>query len=247
MDGAGDLGQPVSVPLSALKRIALFLVGAALVATLWIGGQSMTKAPEPQAGLPAAGERSPEARPRSEPADISAQEGPHARLIAPGSIAAPQIDGPLERVAPRTPLTAATKPLKREHFGPPAPQGTLLYGPVAKAAGEIEADGHDVRLAGIEITPADRTCTDESRQPWPCGTVARTAFRAWMRGRAVACDVPSHAGEITTHCMLDGEDMALWLVENGWAESAGQYDEAEAEARRKKKGMFGPSPLGEEE
>jgi endonuclease YncB( thermonuclease family) len=39
--------------------------------------------------------------------------------------------------------------------------------------------------------------------------------------------------------------MALWLVRNGWAESAdGQYDEAEAMARKEKKGLFGPSPLG---
>jgi endonuclease YncB( thermonuclease family) len=229
--------------VATLKSIALGLAGVALVAALWIGGQSITKIPpaEPQAGLPAAGERP------AEPTDDAGAESPHARLIAPDSIAAPRIEGPLERVAPRTPLTAATKPLKREHFGPPVPQGTLLYGPIAAAAGEIEANGYTVRLAGIKATPADRTCTDDSGQSWPCGVVARTAFRAWMRGRAVACDVPSHPGEITTHCTLDGEDMALWLVRNGWAESAGQYDEAEAEARREKKGMFGPSPLGAKE
>jgi endonuclease YncB( thermonuclease family) len=237
--------------LLAAKRIALVLIGLALVATLWIGGQSLTKAPSAgreyspkvTAAQPSAGRHA--AAPSDKSENPSGAAEPHIRLIAPDSIAEPEITGPLQRIAPREPLTAATKPLKREPFGPPVPQGTLLYQPVAAAAGEIEADGHDVRLAGIEVTPADRTCKDESGRKWPCGAMARTAFRAWMRGRAIACDVPSHEGEITTHCTLDGEDMALWLVQNGWAKSAdGQYDEAEAAARKEKKGLFGPSPLG---
>jgi endonuclease YncB( thermonuclease family) len=235
--------------LYALKRIALVLAGVALVAALWIGGRSVV-------GPPVAGsETGPVTVAR--PAETSAMKPPpgeagriaagdsQVRRIAPDSIAGPDVTGPLQRVAPRVPLTAATKPLKRERFGPPVPQGTLLYHPVASAAGEIEADGHEVRLAGIKVTPANRTCKDAGARAWPCGVVARTAFRAWLRGRAVACDVPSHPGGITTHCTLDGEDMALWLVRNGWAESAdGQYDDAEAKARREKKGMFGLSPLG---
>ncbi|MGN6471739.1 MAG: thermonuclease family protein [Rhizobiaceae bacterium] len=239
--------------MSVLGRIALFLVGAALVAALWAGGQSLTRAPATVSGTDTAATSAqrpadpPKASPPAEPArrQESPSKSPDVRVIAKGSIAGPEITGPLERIAPREPLTAATKPLKREAFGPPVPSGTLLYQPVAKAAGEIEADGYTVRLAGIETTPADRTCADGG-QSWPCGVVARTAFRAWMRGRAVACDVPSHPGEIATHCTLDGEDMALWLVRNGWAESAGQYDEAEAKARQEKKGIFGPSPLAKE-
>jgi endonuclease YncB( thermonuclease family) len=42
--------------------------------------------------------------------------------------------------------------------------------------------------------------------------------------------------------------MALWLIRNGWAGSAdGQYDAAEAKARRDRKGIFGPSPLAAKE
>jgi endonuclease YncB( thermonuclease family) len=241
--------------LPALKRIALVLAGMVLVAMVWIGGRSMMEEPgtDKVAGSRATkGSRSGETQATAPPAAAENPvrlESAHVRRIAPGSIAGPRIDGPLERVAPREALAPATRSLKREPFGPPIPQGTLLYRPVAAAAGAIAADGHDVRLAGIKVTPADRTCTDQAGKSWPCGTVARTALRAWMRGRAVACDVPSHPGEIVTHCTLDGEDMALWLVRNGWAESAdGQYDQAEAKARRERKGMFGPSPLraGEE-
>jgi endonuclease YncB( thermonuclease family) len=236
--------------LAVLRRIALALAGTVLVAGLWIGGQSMMKVPG--AGREAGPEATSATQPAETRATASAAAGSpvgatqsHVRRIAPGIVAGPEISGPLQRVAPREPLAAATRPLKRAPFGPPVPQGTLLYHPVASAAGEIEADGYKVRLAGTRETPANRVCTDEGGNSWPCGVVARTAFRAWIRGRAVACDVPSKPREIATHCMLDGEDMALWLVRNGWAESAdGQYDEAEAKARREKKGVFGPSPLG---
>jgi endonuclease YncB( thermonuclease family) len=234
--------------LSLLKRTALIVIGLALVVGLWIGGQSLT---EPQGeGIETRHAPKPE-KPRAEKAranDLHQAGGaapPQIRKVAPGSIAEPEIAGPLERISPRAPLTAATKPLKREPFGPPVPQGALLYRPVAPAAGEIEADGYTIRLAGIKVTPADRICSDEAGKRWPCGAVARTAFRAWIRGRAAACDVPSKPAEIATHCTLDGEDMALWLVRNGWAESAGgQYDDAGTEAKREKKGMFGPSPIG---
>jgi endonuclease YncB( thermonuclease family) len=238
--------------LSILRRSVLTLAGVVLVAGLWIGGQSTTRTPgagrvvgpEPTGATRSAEARASASAAAGNPADAAE---PHIRRIAPGIIAGPETSGPLERVAPREPLAAATRPLKRAFFGPPVPRGTLLYHPVANAAGEIEADGYKVQLAGIRVTPANRACADESGRPWPCGVVARTAFRAWIRGRAVACDVPSKPRGITTHCMIEGEDMALWLIRNGWAESAdGQYDEAEAKAQRERKGIFGPSPLGKE-
>jgi len=234
--------------LAVFKRIALVAVGLALVAGLWIGGQSLIRrqgkdADAPRISTPAKPQA--EKAPTDMPRPSQGTETQQIRRVAPDSIAGPDVTGPLERAAPREPLTTATKPLKREPFGPPIPQGTLLYRPFAAAAGEIEADGHDVRLAGTEATPASQTCKDDNGRKWPCGTMARTAFRAWIRGRAIACDVPSHSGKITTHCTLDGEDMALWLVRNGWAKSAdGQYEEAEAMARKEKKGLFGSSPLG---
>jgi endonuclease YncB( thermonuclease family) len=234
--------------LSILRRIALIVVGVALVGGLWVGGQPLIaqRGKGVEARRISTSERPPAEKALTDkPHKAHGAAAPQIRRVAPDSIAEPEITGPLERIAPREPLTTATKPLKREPFGPPVPKGTLLYRPVAAAAGEIEADGYTIRLAGIRVTPADRTCSDEAGKRWPCGAMARTAFRAWMRGRAAACDVPPKPIKITTHCTLDGEDMALWLVRNGWAESAGgQYGDAEAEAKREKKGMFGPSPLG---
>ena len=249
MGGAGHLGKPVAGALTALRRIALAIAGIALVAALWIGGQSMMKPADRgnETGPKATGAtRLPEA-PRSSktPASVPPGKAPHIRLIAPDSIAGPRVEGPLERMPARAPLATATRNLKREPFGPPVPQGTLLYRAIAPAAGQIEANGYAIRLAGIKVLPADHSCPGEAGKSWPCGAMARTAFRAWMRGRAIACDIPSKPMKITTRCTLETEDMALWLVRNGWAESADdQYGDAEAEARRGKKGMFGPSPLG---
>jgi endonuclease YncB( thermonuclease family) len=236
--------------LSIVTRLALVLLGTALLAALWIGGRTIgdqsfvarrgdrrTAVSVPATGKPT------ETVPARKDA-TAAPTGYPVRRIAPGDIASPQFDGPLERVPPREPLAAATRPLKREPFGPGLPQGTLLYQPIAEAAGALDANGFAIRLAGIEVTPADATCADRGGGRWPCGAVARTQFRSWMRGRAVACDVPPAPKEIVTRCTLDGEDMARWLVEHGWARSAGgQYDDAEAKARKKKQGMFGPSPL----
>lgn len=230
-----------------LKRIALVAIGLVLVAGVWIGGQSLIERQGKDVEtLRASTSEKPQAEkaPTDNPHQAQGAASPQIRRVAPGSIDGPDITGPLERVAPREPLPTATKPLKREPFGPPVPQGTLLYRPVAPAAGEIEAGGYTIRLAGIKVMPADRTCSDEAGRAWPCGAMARTAFRAWLRGRSAACDVPSRPTGITTHCTLDGEDMALWLVRNGWAESAGgQYGDAETEAKREKRGMFGLSPI----
>lgn len=253
MGGAGHLGKPVAGALTAPRRIVLATAGIALVAALWIGGQSIMKpadtgkedGPKATGATPLPQTLPSTETPGSAPPAQAVSEAPHIRLIAPDSIAGPRIDGPLERMPPRTPLTTATKKLKREPFGPPVPRGTLLYRPVAPAAGEIEANGYAIRLSGVKALPADHTCLGEAGKSWPCGAMARTAFRAWMRGRAVACDVPSKPMKITTRCTLETEDMALWLVRNGWAESADStYDAAEAMARKEKKGLFGPSPLG---
>ncbi len=175
----------------------------------------------------------------------------HVRQIAPDSIAAPSIEGALQRIAPRPPLaapinrsSASDQQAQRPQFGPPIPTGKLLYRPVASAAGVIDAEGYAVTLAGIGIVQANEACSDPSGRKWPCGAVARTEFRAWLRGRAVSCDVSQTPRPIATRCTLDGQDMALWLVENGWARNgAGQYDDAAAKAQGEHKGIYGPSPL----
>lgn len=147
----------------------------------------------------------------------------------------------LERVAPRDPLgdLGLASPPK------PKPGGTVLYRPIAQAAGKIDAMGYSILLAGIEPLEPDETCSFEGRE-WPCGARARSAFRAFLRGRAVTCDVPAEPekGSITAACRLGKQDVSEWLVKNGWARAAagGPYAKAGEAVRAAGKGVFGPPP-----
>lgn len=164
------------------------------------------------------------------------------RPVAP-TIAAPPVDiTQLERVAPREPLSPLGAP---EDPATRPPRETLLHRPVAIDAGTIEAEGRRVALEGIEIVAADETCGEGGRS-WPCGVHARTAFRNYLRGRAIACTVPgTPAGEtIVSRCKLGPADPAEWLVAQGWAHAApgSGYEDEEQAAIDTGRGIHGAAP-----
>lgn len=154
--------------------------------------------------------------------------------------------GNYERVAPRAPLGklgAAQAPKPKKPIPPEDWRPTRLFNPVATAAGIVEAQGYRVALAGVEPTPIDQDCTYEGRE-WPCGARARTAFRAWLRARAVQCVVPPTPDRelITAECAIGKDDLSAWLVASGWARPSGQSSFAEAaeQAKAAKLGIYGP-------
>ncbi|TGP51389.1 thermonuclease family protein [bacterium M00.F.Ca.ET.230.01.1.1] len=173
----------------------------------------------------------------------------HSRAIDPGVVAPPALSNDdLERVEPRAPLSDLSL------AGPPKPpkskmpgdwNGTKLFQPVATAAGLIEAKGFAIAITGVDVVKADETCSDAGKS-WACGARARTAFRSFLRGRAVACTLPPEGGRdtISADCHIGNQDVGQWLVENGLARAAqgGPYVEAENKARTAKKGIFGPAP-----
>ena len=170
----------------------------------------------------------------------------HSRAIDPEAVAPPPLRAEeLVRVEPRAPLSDLAL------AGPPKPKmpddwnGTKLFQPVAAAAGLIEAKGYSVAISGIDIVKQDETCTDEGKS-WACGVRARTAFRAFLRGRAVVCAVPPEGGRdlIAAECRIGKQDVGQWLAENGWARAVagGPYVEAGDKARAAKKGVFGAAP-----
>ncbi|UCI25992.1 thermonuclease family protein [Mesorhizobium sp. B2-8-5] len=183
------------------------------------------------------------------PAPATPQPPVHSRAIDPEVVAPPALsDNELERVEPRAPLSDLAL------AGPPKPpktkmpgdwNGTKLFQPVAIAAGLIESKGYAVAVSGVDVVKADETCADEGKS-WACGARARTAFRAFLRGRAVACTVPPEGGRdtISAECHIGNQDVGQWLVENGWARAAqgGPYVEAENKARTARKGIFGSVP-----
>lgn len=180
--------------------------------------------------------------PAEEPVERHPVREPVGRPVAP-DIAAPQLDvTDLERIDPREPLSPLGAP---EDPASRPPGETLLLRPVAIAAGSFEAQGHRVTLEGIDIVEPDETCESEGRS-WPCGVHARTAFRNYLRGRAISCTVPATQSEetVVSRCTIANADPAAWLVSQGWAraEPGGPYEEQQREAIEARLGIHGTAP-----
>ena len=172
------------------------------------------------------------------------------RQVDPDDGTAPTKVGPLERIAPRQPLSdigQATPPAP-----PPAPvavddtaKPALLYRPVATSAGDIEVSGYKISLKGINAPAIEETCNADGVD-WPCGMAARTALRNWLRSRAIECNVPGQPSDelIATECKLGSMDIADWLVSNGWARAQDGTPAVEMmkKAQEQKLGMFGSAP-----
>ena len=159
-------------------------------------------------------------------ADVPADPGMEAMPFSPD--APTTNDGVTPKVAPEPPAVD-TAPLAPPSAAPadPAPSPAplteaILRHPVALSAGLIQFDGRTIQLAGIKPQSADRICTS-TRGDWPCGTVARTAFRNFIRARAFTCQVPAGDANdtVTADCRVGTDDPALWLARNGWAEVDG--------------------------
>ncbi|MBB4277004.1 thermonuclease family protein [Rhizobium mongolense] len=148
-----------------------------------------------------------------------------------------QADGkPLERVATAEP----EKPK-------PEPQNAAtLPRPVAESAGILAFGNRKLRLAGIVPTQADKVCKEPDGNEWPCGMLAKTNFRLFLRLRSVTCDLEdaNWTGITTASCKIGAQDLSEWLVENGWADAAAgsALAEAAAKAKAEKKGVYGEDP-----
>jgi len=160
----------------------------------------------------------------------------------------------LQREPARPPLSdlgLASTPTPPEPPAPAVPVDTdepmqLLQRPVAIAAGKLESQGRIVDLQGIEAVPIEQACQSANGESWPCGMHARTAFRQWLRSRAILCRLPQNdsGAAIATQCSVGNDDPAMWLVSNGWARAVagGAYQEAGEKAENAKLGIYGDKP-----
>lgn len=202
--------------------------------------------PEPaKAARPPAPPPAPSVTAQAEPVPAPQSPPPAAplpRAVAPSIIAVPPVDpGTLERVDPRPPLSviAPAAPPKKP---PPKP---LLFQPVAEAAGVIVAGGRTITISDVDVVGDAETCVRPEGGEWPCGRAARTAFRSFLRSRAVTCDFPE--GEVpdrlSTTCRIGPRDIGEWLVENGWARATGdKYAEKARAAQDAGRGIYGKGP-----
>lgn len=169
-----------------------------------------------------------------------------SRLVAPALVAPPEIvEQQLKREPPREPLSSLSLALPPpEHRNPWA--GKPLFRPLAVESAVFESGGYTVAIDGVKSIGAEETCSYEGVS-WPCGIRARTAFRLWLRGRALVCQIPEgerDEGVLRARCRLAKQDAGAWLVSNGWAlaEPDGPYVQAEEKARAAKMGIFGAPP-----
>lgn len=148
----------------------------------------------------------------------------------------------LERVEPRAPLV----PEPEEDTGP---ERTPLFMPNVIAAGLIRYGQGDLQLDGIDVVDPERVCTDPEGNTWPCGIIARTAFRNFLRGRALTCTVPDGQWQepVVADCRIGNQDPAAWLASNGWAPAASGtvYADVARAARDENRGIYGSDPRQE--
>lgn len=161
-----------------------------------------------------------------------------ARIVGANRIAVPHFEiGELERLPPREPLG---KPDDRDADG--QTDRILLHRPIATAVGLVKTQGHTIRLTGIRPFDEEARCAAASGNSVPCNRLALTAFRAWIRGRSIKCDVPAapSPNEVEATCELAGKDMGAWLVENGWADADNEstYAALEETAQNQRRGFF---------
>ncbi|MBP0614612.1 thermonuclease family protein [Jiella mangrovi] len=252
MDGANSLGEPVriSVDVAAIRRNIAVAVGLMLVfafvmwlapekdagRTVFEAGRSRPQAPatqtanEPQKTSPrderVAGQRSSTSTPASH---SMASRGETAA-------GASTEQEPLERLPPRPPLSD-------EALRADTPRPKLLPRPVALDGAHIAYRQGVITLPGVEAVPLAEQC-GSGAAAFPCGVMARTELRRFLRGRSIACEVPDdfgvRRGEATTACTVADEDIGRWVVENGWARATpdGPYVEVEAAARKAQRGIW---------
>ncbi|MDE0921362.1 thermonuclease family protein [Aurantimonas coralicida] len=232
-----------------IRTLLVALGLAALAALLFWLLPSPDKLQEPDRIVPPAAEQSaepsaPSAPEAPEPARAPNDDGLAPRLgrnVTPDGITSgPATDGPLRRLPPRAPDPSPQQAAEPENT---ETRQILLPRPIARDTSHLTIGRGTIALPGIASLPLVRSC-GAGANVWPCGMRARTELRNYLRSRSIRCEVPKDFGNrdetITSACTLRGDDVGAWIVRNGWAEAApgGPYQDAEAEARREKRGIW---------
>ena len=104
-------------------------------------------------------------------------------------------------------------------------------------AGTLEADRPSgdtllIRLEGIKARAAGEDCTKDDGTAWPCGAKAKTALTLFIRSRAVICTLPpgGETSDFSAKCRVRNQDLASWLVRQGWVTPTDANDKGLAEA-----------------
>lgn len=107
----------------------------------------------------------------------------------------------------------------------------------------IDIHGARIRLHGIDSPEGRQRCIRDGAE-WRCGTDAANALSDFIGRSPVVCavvDVDRYQRSVAI-CSVRGEDINLWMVEQGWAVAyrrySHAYDEAEDDARQAARGVW---------
>lgn len=229
------------------------IAGMAVVAGLLLAGQARLNGddgPTPVVDSRDVAAKLPDAhndmaKPPAALTDEDAELIARATEPAPSELAAapsppPSKNAPVNETAQSAPVPTETPPAT-----PEGKDSVELLRPAVENAGVLSFGKRRLQIAGIIATPADKSCGSEGKQ-WPCGMMAKTALRLFLRNRTIDCDLPSGAWEdmASAACRLGQQDIGTWLVENGWAEAqpGSPLAAADEKAKQAKQGIHGEDP-----
>lgn len=177
----------------------------------------------------------------------STEQAPALRTIDAAAFVPPPTEGPLERLPPLKPAADKAKESEKDKEKAAPPVYQLLARPAVASPAVLETTRGRVTLKGLLPMDEAAICGDVGKS-WPCGQMAMTELRRLLRFRSVTCDIAdaNWKGDVTATCHLGNQDVAAWLVENGWAKAASgsPYEALMKEAEAAKRGLFGPDARG---
>ena len=109
--------------------------------------------------------------------------------------------------------------------------------------GSLRIKGRTYRLYGIYIPPTAQSCRSFER-PVQCGSRAALALDFKIQG-FVRCETrdKNDDGTISAYCTADGDDLAAYLLERGWAlalpDAPFEYQALEKITRHRGLGVWG--------
>lgn len=120
--------------------------------------------------------------------------------------------------------------------------------------GTLEVGGKRIALYGVDAPPAGQSCREwapQGQREYRCGALARAFMQSLVAGREVFCVEESGGRDGAATCFADGRDLALALVQAGWAVAtqgvSSRYVNQEQAARQSRSGLWAGSSANPEE
>ena len=118
-----------------------------------------------------------------------------------------------------------------------------IVGPARVSDGDsLVIQNTRIRIEGIDAPELFQTCS-RSGEEWSCGRQARDRLATLVGRSEVSCqsDRRDRYGRLLGRCMAQGVNLARTMVEEGWAVAYGDHGDAEAAARRARRGIWSGS------